>query len=858
MVLAEQYHSGTNNSMLAHTTPREGSNCLSEIYVQPPPHTHQRLGPTSFAHVSHQQLAQSDSSESSHLPSLQVTHPTPTKGRKFKRTDTEVSTSSEGMYVDSLNWQTPLLPTPAPGSCGSLEVTVEPLGACANRKTRLRSSENTADTKKEKSESERQTELLAEKQARTREKGRERQRRKRERDRKAKEVSFSGVLIRDLLYAKVAAVLKSRNAPTHLSSNPSINALSITVPSPASTYSSLATGSYMSISPTHPLALSTGSTSMSGESSPNTNFSPAVSTPATALSLEGLKSNYWNEGLIIRPDLSNKPIRPIRVTRASSGSIPSLKKGLNISVATSLPVRSTSDSKLESTPPFKRRKSEPESEPSRIVNESSVSSESNSKGQKMDRSRPTRTKSDGFILIDDASKARSKSSTPPMSILPEEYQRQIESARPASQPETVSSAPSASTDAYYFALTVILSMNRNEDQEVKLMKERLGLSGAEMQSMKDGLAAFYDQWAIEKSISKTSVDLGTVNATLTHQDNSASTPYSPPCNCGTFQKSFFTPSSSTATHYDTRSPSTMPMTFSFVRQAGESPLAAQSHGRQRSLSAISVTNRANMLRWQPETPTESGPSGLINTKDENGSPITSIIHTPSAGQSTFPMLESMGPFRTHWRSITDPTGDRTCSALNQTQRGMPNESWANNNLGELDSPLSVIGQLDRSEMMPPPSSAPHQGGIQLITNLGPTTEQPPIRDSRLLSQSRVFTSHHLRTSSGPGSAGFENTQRMPFAPTTPLNSEGPSQTDLESGGEYMQGSLYYHRMFGTLPPSVADGQKGHSQMSIQAPMSMQGHEAHHQQTPMQYTLGFQLKPSQPQLLQPCFGQSDNQ
>ncbi|WVR05844.1 hypothetical protein IAU60_002870 [Kwoniella sp. DSM 27419] len=179
-----------------------------------------------------------------HLPSLQVTHPTPTKASKFRRQSSGTMSVSPSSSFDPspLSGQQVLQ---SPGA-GALDImgNVQRIDA------------------QEDSEDERELQRQKEKQARVREKGRERQRRKRERDKRLKESSGRG--------------------------------LSISVPSSVSTFSTSLPQSaqYFSVSPGQPFSFSTSTSGASTPAalfSPGPGFSPDVSISSAFLGMvEGL------------------------------------------------------------------------------------------------------------------------------------------------------------------------------------------------------------------------------------------------------------------------------------------------------------------------------------------------------------------------------------------------------------------------------------------------------------------------------------------------------------------------------------------------------------------------------------------
>lgn len=201
-------------------------------------------------------------------------------------------------------------------------------------------------------------------------------------------------------------------------------------------------------------------------------------------------------------ELTGNASRGSRIARASSGSIPTNSIPMGVS-STGLPVLQ-GDKAAGPSPPYKRRKSEPKPESFRQSADNVFGAGLNFIEQvKKERPKPHRAQSDGFVLAGEANKtASSRSPTPPpVPTLPDEYRRSS-TAVPA---HDLQSSP-ASVEASYFASTMILSLCQSELPDVKQFKERLGLGDAEMESMKEGLATFYDKWALERRMSKISLD----------------------------------------------------------------------------------------------------------------------------------------------------------------------------------------------------------------------------------------------------------------------------------------------------------------------------------------------------------------
>ncbi|WVQ71153.1 hypothetical protein IAR50_000678 [Cryptococcus sp. DSM 104548] len=830
-----------------------GSIYLSAQAQQPPPHGHppnpfvppppeHQSQPPPQQHLSVYHHARPASPEKSKgVPCLQVTQPTPTKGRKYRTAsegDAGGSTSGDSLYMASPTWQTgPMLPSPGSAG-GSLDVSVEPLQRYAGpsvRSSRPRSPD--VEQLREVGDEDKE----AKRKQRAREMGRERQRRKRERDRKAKEEAMKGK-------SQSQSDATSGRRTSNASYTSSQNSLSITVPSPASAYSPLGTGSsYFSISPSgHQLG------QISGQSSPGAFFSPAVSTPGSYL--ESNSANYWGEGSAGGLDLSaNKPpSRPGRTSRVSSGNVPT-SATLKISSSTGLPIPPDSNTTPQPptvgpAPPNKRRKSEPKPDTFRSTRENSfgrVQSLAALERAKDDRPRLQRTSSDGAVLRRLDTKEKSRSLTPPpVPLLPEQFRQSTLSMSDTCE------LTGASSEGQYFASFVVHEAARSNSEEAVLMRERLGLGIEEMSGMRENIAMAYDKWKLERGMSKISLGSDSIppstaaSASQSPRGSRASLP----------DPNIFTPVSNMPVRY-ARVPNTLPMSSTYGQhQPQDSPLTSTAHGRGRSLSSLSMTAVIESAQWGvPDTP--GAVSAGAMAKDDTGSPNTSTIHTPSTGQGAFPLLESNNlPPKALW---SEPIGGRMYHAYHnapgvQSMQGRDefNQPFVFGGEGQLlDSPLSMTGQVEgmRINMPPPPPTAggAHPSRQSSMSAPGTASEKPSSarRHERHASVSVVSSREggHFRTPSGPRSAGLRKIQAPQFTPPTPLSARGSSNIQAQQNAvpgqgyaaeEQMDGMLFYTGVFGTAPQSSQPRQE--TSGSIKEALSQQ-----------QQQESFSFMPSQP-------------
>lgn len=267
---------------------------------------------------------------------------------------------------------------------------------------------------------------------------------------------------------------------------------------------------------------------------------------------------------------------------------------------------------------------------------------------------------------------------------------------------------------------------------------------------------------------------------------------------------FFTPASGSATLHDIQVPATLPLSLPAQH---ESPLASQNHGRQRSLSALSVITRPNTVRWQPETPTTQSAKSLLASKDDAGSPITSSIHTPSTGQGTFPALDNFMSLKSQpYRPATDPTGSRSYTSFSRAEvNEMPSDAVWDQMVSEtkgtnLDSPLLLTGQPELMAVsMPHATSMTHSRCNVMIEG---NVSGGGNNSSSQLERHRSFPGHY-RTPSGPRSSGLKSAHGIPFTPPTPLDARGQGQANYAANDD-LADPLFYSGVFGGPPLQMLD------------------------------------------------------
>ncbi|OCF31108.1 hypothetical protein I316_07239 [Kwoniella heveanensis BCC8398] len=721
------------------------------------------------------------SPESSHLPSLQVTHPTPTKPIKYRRQSAStLSISTAGSFDPSPLAQSQLLPSPASGT-DALEVMVDP-----SPRSRPRSPE-------EDSDAEREREKQAEKQARIREKGRERQRRKRERDKKAKEANTSVSTV-PLTTATHLPVPPSKSSTTpHM--------LSISVPSSASSIASSLpqSASYFSISPGQHTFGFTGSTSASGASTPGTLFSPAATTPSYSPDT-ALNTAFFGIGL----EGVAVPTGPLEMGEKSRKSSRGKARAATTSVSSAKvpPVNTTTSPpppQVKSAKPAKRRKSEPQTD--EITGLGMIGTDV-LQSLTEDRPKPRRTASDGVVIkssFHERDWARSPT-PPPVPTLPSEYRRDSERSMLA---DIDGITPSAQAET--FASRAIYLLNKDED-ETGWLRDQIGCDAKGLEGMKAALASLYDRWLLEQ---------GMKDMTLESHESSGmtgiTTHRSMPASPITSSTSFFTPSSSRH----------RPTTANGHVQ--ESPLAStqtHSHTRQRSLSSASMLARGlhinpQMLmtsttqqQWtQPATPTSSSQQSAVEPRsDGTASPS---LQTPSTGQGSFPLLPEQMPCQGHGRSATDPSGRRTYTTV-QPQAQTPTHNMSQIDWTQvpntcppagivLDSPLSMAAQIKNGCMPPPPQVPMPNVGVPLdAANAQVISAHLPPHDHASLqahAQPGPQPSYHQRHFSTPVTTRTGSVRAVvpvPYTPPTPVPMRGQNHT-LHNGSSTIP--VWYNSAF---------------------------------------------------------------
>ncbi|WVQ97354.1 hypothetical protein IAU59_004466 [Kwoniella sp. CBS 9459] len=705
-------------------------------------------------------------SPESHLPSLQVTHPTPTKPIKYRRQSADaLSISTAGSFDPSPLAQSQLLPSPASGN-DALEVMIDP-----SPRSRPRSPEDD-------SEAEREREKIAEKQARIREKGRERQRRKRERDKKAKEANTS-VSVVPLTTATHLPVPPPKPTTPHV--------LSISVPSSTSSISSSLpqSASYFSISPGQNTFGFTGSTSASGASTPGTLFSPAATTPSyspdTALNnaflgigLEGITGPI---GSLEVPEKTKRGARG--KGRAGSTSVTSASTSRKVSPVTST-IPPPAEQESNSANPAKRRKSEPRTDE---LTGLGMTGTGMSLTMTEDRPKPRRTASDGVVMKSSYDRDWGRSPTPPpVPTLPSEYRRNPDPIAMTNSDVDVDGA-SVSVQAETFAMRALYLLNKDE-VETGWLREQIGCDAQGLQGMKTALASLYDRWLLEQGMKEMTLE--------THEDSGttgSTTHRSMPASPITSSMSFFTPSTSRQ----------RPPTGTASVQ--ESPLAStHSHTRQRSLSSASMLARglhinpqhlmsSTTQQWtQPATPTSSQRSMAGPQSDGTTSPS---LQTPSTGQGSFPQHEQM-PYQGHYRSATDPSGQRTYTTMqSQTQTPTQNISQIDWNQVPntcppagivLDSPLSMAAQIKHGGMPPPPQmpmpTSVHSSDMNMAESQIAEAHMQQRAQVQTQAQTIVQSSHqrHFSTPVTNRTGSVRAVVPIPYTPPTPVPMRGQNHT----------------------------------------------------------------------------------
>ncbi|WRT64112.1 uncharacterized protein IL334_001041 [Kwoniella shivajii] len=812
---------------------------------------------------SHHFLGQSTSPNSSqHLPFVQVTHPTPTKAMKFRRKSIDALSISTASSFDP----SPLgamQPLPSPGT-GTLDVMVEPLSHAQQvSKSRPRSPD--LDFEDDDSEAERVRQ--AEKQARIREKGRERQRRKRERDKQAKEAKSSSG--------------QSSHLPIPSSNQPkrTPQSLSISVPSPISPMASSLpqSASYFSMSPSHhPFSMSTGSTSVSGNSTPVTLFSPSVSTstsgigysPETSMSASlfslGLEATTLSATTIeLQTDKPSKR-NPRSKTRTVSTSLTTsvaaaAKKGSPPPLFSALPQPSR-EAKIPNpdAKPAKRRKSEPQTDDiwgmSSIVQGLGVTTGQEEPAHSTwqpkaveARPQPRRTASDGIVMKSSHEKDKqwgARSPTPPpVPSLPSEY-RQNRLLQSSSSTEIMSDAASTpSVQAEVFATRLVYLLNKDET-ETGWLSSQIGLDANDVEGMKGTLKAAYDKFMLEKGMKEMSLESGE-GAISSHPSSTSMTPSmslndqrsvpaSPTTVLSSSASSFFTPS--TSSRSASRRGDKRPTTTAPIAESPSKP----SHTRQRSLSSASMMARGLHItshhptqaqqHWShPATPILlQGTSTIIPSdpqSDDTASPVHSSLQTPSTGQGSFPPSDQMTTYHGHWRSATDPTGQRVYTTFHQSpvqmQQANQNGQWQapntcppgqayNQNQNRLDSPLAIkSGQM---QMLPPSSTSSNNQNMLTTSGNGLSTVgmnvHAPLQSADAVmmhgqpveqhpGSSQGYMGHQRHFSTPVTSRNQANSTRdvmsVPYTPDTPVPVRGQNQHMMQ--GLMTTMPMWYHSTF---------------------------------------------------------------
>ncbi|WWC66353.1 uncharacterized protein I206_100254 [Kwoniella pini CBS 10737] len=809
------------------------------------------------------------SEEAQQLPSLQVTHPTPTKAMKFRRKSTDaLSVSTVSSLDPSPIGQMQLLPSP--GS-GTLDVMLEAISVPGMPRSRPRSPE--IDLDDDDSEAERVR--MEERQARIREKGRERQRRKRERDKKAKEAKSSAQTSEHL---PVPSSSQSKNIAQSLSiSVPS--SYVVGPPSSTSVASSLPqSASYFPTSSSNfVFGFPTGSTSVSGSSTPMTLFSPSASTPGLGYSPDtsmsaslfslGLEGTMPSATLELPADRAGKKNNRSKCRAGSSSG--TSRKVSPTPLLTDLP-QPPRETQHPVTKSAKRRKSAPQTDA--LISMSALSTTDGHVGFQESapqsappqqakpiegsRPQPRRTASDGIVMRSSWDKERdwgARSPTPPpVPTLPTEF-RQVQRPQTSLSVDAATDATLASSaQAEVFASRLVHLLNK-DDAESGWLSNQIGLDGKDLDSLESALRLTYEKWILEKGMKEMSIDPSDrfFNSRSSSDSIASSTtcmtrttvPNSPVINTSTPMSpaGFFTPLPSRTSSRRGEKRSTV------VSPIPESPSASESvtHTRQRSLSSASMKARGLHItsvmpsqQWSHPTTPNLSQEAITHLptdhqkSDDTASPVNSSLQTPSTGQGSFPVSAQMTNYHGHWRSATEPTGQRIYTTFQQPPEtpvrpttGETSSMWQVPNTCPpqhvhhvLESPLSmtvnkITGQM---EMPPPPLSSHTANGmtsIGIFENQNVTSSLGASEDQRHFS-----TPISVRSQLQSG----RNTTAVPFTPDTPVPVRGQNHSTFENGLINSM-PMWYNSSFMAQHPNG-----GHQHVQVlQSPIAERGHRAAH-------------------------------
>nr|XP_018267153.1 uncharacterized protein I303_01137 [Kwoniella dejecticola CBS 10117]OBR89311.1 hypothetical protein I303_01137 [Kwoniella dejecticola CBS 10117] len=799
--------------------------------------------------------------ETQQLPSFQVTHPTPTKAMKFRRKSTDtLSGSTVSSFDPSPIGQAQILPSPG---TGTLDVMVEANNVPGLPRSRPRSPEINLD----EDESEAERVRLEERQARIREKGRERQRRKRERDKKAKESSSTAghlpVTSGDVSSRTNSQSLSISVPSSYVVGPPTTSSIGSSLPQSASYFSSS--------TPNFAFTFPPGSTNVSGNSTPMTLFSPSASTPGLGYSPDtsmnaslfslGLEGTISNANLEMPAERATK--KNTRGGKGKAGSSSAISRKISPTpLLTGLP-QQPREAQLSVIKAAKRRKSAPQTDS--LVSMSALDSAGHDRNEEEhspqsaptwrakasdgSRPQPRRTASDGIVMKSSWDKERDwgvRSPTPPpIPTLPTEY-RQGQSSQVSPSTNTASDAAFISSmQAEVFAARLIFLLKRDE-VETAWLRNQIGLNDHDIDDLKSSLQGVYEKWVLEKGmkamsietsdgISSTRPSSASMAPSRTHMTQT-SVPTSPVTTTSMSPSGFFTPlPSRTSSRRGEKRPT-------LISPIPESPAASETkiHTRQRSLSSASMKARGLHItsvvppqaqQWShPATPVlpQVGLTSLPldQQSDDTASPVNSSLQTPSTGQGSFPQAEQMASFQAHWRSATDPSGQRTYTTIphppetpirnviHQNHGGLwqvPSTCPPQHVHAALESPLAVSSHKQPLQMeMPPPPLNSNAGSTSLTTAGHP--------DGSVQSVSGHQRHYSTPVSSRAQPHGDRSNMAVPYTPETPVPVRGQNHSTNDNG-LVSSFPMWYNPNF--VPQAVTDGSQ-HPQV-LQSPIVERSH-----------------------------------
>lgn len=518
------------------------------MYVQHAPSSSSRHPPVPPARTSSLTHPEPVSS-SSHLPTVSLTHATPTKNRSAKQERSD--------YHDQALSSSPTK-TGGRLGYGSLAVDETELITSDGRinvpyveqKARARADFRAVkhDDSEEEEAQARRALLEQSKKERTREQGRKRQARKRERDKKAKEVSDSAVALHcdsaDLLQEAKASLsasvssdkyqhsgFASRNTSTASLAPPSTPGITATTPpfgpstSTSSFPSSLPTSASFTSLQLTASPFSGPSQQISGTSSPNTAFSPMTSTAGSATVLDqhswSSTRTYASRSAV---DVRQNPFSSDTPRKAKQGDHRGSFAGLNMTLDQHSPSTTTPTVVISPSAqihPAKRRRSEPEPELFKkgtavglgvmgfaehdqeaveyLDSPAKPSRSSADQSGQSHKERPNirRTASDSAAVMLDLSQPQPENRSPTPPLLPS-LKRDYNTV----DDHDTTSAPAPTKEGEWFAEAVVTSMTCSEHSAVQTTLSRLGINLDDLRSMSADFAICYDKLKQSKLVKK--------------------------------------------------------------------------------------------------------------------------------------------------------------------------------------------------------------------------------------------------------------------------------------------------------------------------------------------------------------------